>query len=92
MRNLVYEYGEALANLCEKIEHILSIVHPGFPHSGVIGSPYLTVCFDNNEASETVHAEIDTYQYLNHSTMIRIPSEYFTMSDSELLAAGAFLL
>lgn len=70
---------------------MLKVVHPGFPHNGVIGSPYLTVSFDNTEAKEIIHAEIDTYKELNQSTMVRIPSEYFTMTDAELLAIGAFL-
>lgn len=94
MNNVVTKYGRALNDLCKKIQDILNVLHPEFQHNGVIRPPYLTISFSNdgNKIKEHVNVELDTYEFINESFIISIPSEYFDMTDAELLATGAFLL
>lgn len=93
MNRIVSDYFEQEQLLREKIEHILSVLHPGFPHRGVIYAPNLMFHHDpqTNELNQEVVAEIDTYETLGNSTNVIIPIDYFDMTDIELRATGAFL-
>jgi len=93
MTNIVFEYIDAQIILIDKIEHILSVLHPGFPHRGVIYAPNLIFHHDpqTNELNQEIVAEIDTYETLGISTKVIIPIDYFDMTDKQLIATGAFL-
>lgn len=93
MTNIVFEYLDAQIILIDKIEHIISILHPGFPHRGVIQAPNLMYHHDieTGELHQEIVAEIDTYQTLDKSIYVIIPIEYFDMTDKQLIATGAFL-